>query len=118
MKPGWQRMMKTDTCLVLSTAPSVVVARSIARVVLAKRLAACVHLAPRGESHYWWKGKLERAQEVAMTFKTSRVRAKALVRAVAEAHPYEVPEILVLRAAGGLAAYLRWIATETRPPGR
>lgn len=109
-------MKPSDACLVLSTAPSMAVARRIARAVLAKRLAACVHLAPRGESHYWWKGKLERAGEVAMTFKTSRARAKALMRAIAEAHPYEVPEALVLHAAGGLAAYLRWIGAETRRP--
>lgn len=107
-------MNPADVRLVLSTAPSAAVARRIARAVLAKRLAACVHLAPRGESHYWWKGKLERAGEVAMTFKTSRARARALERAIVAAHPYEVPEILVLRAAGGLAAYLRWIGGETR----
>lgn len=107
-------MKAPNACLVLSTAPSAAVAQRIARAVLAKRLAACVHLAPRGESHYWWKGKLERAGEVAMTFKTTRARAKALGEAIAGLHPYEVPEILVLRAAGGLAAYLRWIGEETR----
>ncbi len=111
-------MRRADVCLVLSTAPSAAVARRIARTVLTKRLAACVHLAPLGESHYWWMGKIERTREVAMTFKTSLSRAKVLVRAISEAHSYEVPEVLILRADGGLSAYLRWIKAETRLPRR
>lgn len=105
--------MGTTVCLVLTTAPSPAVARRVARSVLARRLAACVHLSPRGESHYWWKGRLEKAGEVAMTFKTARPRAKALLAAIRAAHPYEVPELLVVNADGGSAAYLRWVGEET-----
>jgi periplasmic divalent cation tolerance protein len=33
---------------------------------------------------------------------------------VKELHPYELPEILELAAAGGSPAYLDWIRTETQ----
>jgi periplasmic divalent cation tolerance protein len=48
-----------------------------------------------------------------MTFKTARPRAKALLAAIRAAHPYEVPELLVVNADGGSAAYLRWVGEET-----
>ena len=32
---------------------------------------------------------------------------------VKELHPYELPEVLELPAAGGRAAYLDWVRTET-----
>lgn len=106
---------KTNAVLVLSTAPNAVTARRIARAVLLERLAACVHIAARGESSYWWKGRIEQTGEFAMTFKTSAERKDALIAAIAAAHPYKVPEILVLPGVEGSAAYLQWVEKETRP---
>jgi periplasmic divalent cation tolerance protein len=34
---------------------------------------------------------------------------------VRELHPYELPEIIAVPLAGGLPAYLEWVAAETRP---
>ncbi|MCC7519389.1 MAG: divalent-cation tolerance protein CutA [Verrucomicrobiae bacterium] len=107
-------MKAEGVSLVLTTAPSITVARRIVRAVLAKRLAACIHLSACGESHYWWNGRIEKAEEIAMTFKTSRPRVEALFTAIRAAHPYKIPELLELRADGGSAAYLRWIGRETR----
>ena len=99
--------------MVFSTAPNRVVAGRIARAVLNKRLAACVHLAPTGESHYWWKGKLEHAREIILTFKTSKKALPLLVRTLKKVHPYETPEILVVRMDDGHPAYLKWLISET-----
>lgn len=115
MKRAGRRAKKTNVRVVLSTAPNAVAARRIARAVLLERLAACVHIAARGESSYWWKGRMEQTGEFAMTFKTSVERKDALIAAIAAAHPYKVPEILVLDASEGSAAYLQWIEEETRP---
>lgn len=101
-------------CMVFSTAPSAAVARKLADVVLKKRLAACAHLAPAGESRYWWKGKLERAREVAMVFKTTRKALPSLMRTLKQSHPYETPEILAVRVDDGHPAYLKWLSAETR----
>jgi periplasmic divalent cation tolerance protein len=103
--------------LVFSTAPDRATARRIARVVLGKRLAACVHLSTPGESHYWWKGKLEHARETAMLFKTSKKALPSLMRTIKQAHPYETPEILASRVDAGNNAYLKWLASEIRLAG-
>jgi len=100
--------------IVFTTAPSRTIARKLARILLAKRLTACAHLAPAGESHYWWKGKQERAREVAMTLKTSKKALPSLIRTFKQIHPYETPEILAIRVDTGHPAYLKWLQNETR----
>ena len=105
-----------NACLVLSTAPNRSTARQIAKKILKEKLAACVHLAPVGESHYWWKGRLEKAREVAMTFKTSKNALPFLMRTLKQIHPYETPEILAVRVDAGDPDYLKWISGETKKP--
>ncbi len=100
--------------VVFTTAPSQTIARKLARILLAKRLAVCAHLAPAGESHYWWKGKQEKAREVAMTLKTSKKALPSLIRTLKQTHPYETPEILAIRVDAGHPAYLKWLETEVR----
>lgn len=94
----------------LVTAPSLVVARRLARSVLHARLASCANLMPRVESHYWWEGKLESSEEVLILFKTEQGRAAALRDLVLSEHPYDTPEYITLPIETGSASYLRWIS--------
>ena len=82
-------------------------ARAIAEALVERRLAACVNLLPGVESIYRWEGKVERAGEVLAVIKTTRY--PELEAALKELHPYEVPEILALPVAAGLAGYLAWL---------
>ena len=95
--------------LVLVTAPNLKVARAVAKAALEARLVACANLVPRLESHYLWKGKLEKSAEVLVVMKTLKARVKALEQAVLSAHPYDTPEFVVLPLAGGNERYLAWI---------
>ena len=108
----------THALLVLTTAPDLEVARSLARELLDRRLVACVSLLPGLESHYRWEGELQRAAEVQLLLKTSTERLAALEAALGELHPYEVPELLALPVEGGGAAYLAWVAAEVGTEGR
>ena len=56
--------------LVYTTWPSIVEAEAAGRKIVEKRLAACVNILPGMISHYWWQGKIERAEEVVMIVKT------------------------------------------------
>ncbi|HEY4142064.1 MAG TPA: divalent-cation tolerance protein CutA [Pseudolabrys sp.] len=56
--------------LVYTTWPSIVEAEGAGRAIVEQRLAACVNIVPGMISHYWWEGRLERAHEVVMIFKT------------------------------------------------
>jgi len=94
------------------TAPDLETARSIARTVVGRRLAACANLWPI-ESMYRWKGRLEEASEVVIVFKTRRALLQKLIATVRENHPYEVPCIVSYPMGPALRKYLDWIDEET-----
>jgi periplasmic divalent cation tolerance protein len=95
--------------LVLITAPDLKTARKLARAALAARLIACANLLPRIESHYWWKGRCERAQEVLLLLKTRGSLTGKLERLIRSLHPYDTPEIITIGLTSGNARYLAWL---------
>lgn len=100
--------------LVYTTWPTIVEAERAGRAIVEKRLAACVNILPGMISHYWWEGKIERAEEAVMIVKTRASLAEAVRAAVKEAHPYEVPAIMVLPVESMDATYHAWIVGEAR----
>lgn len=97
--------------IVLVTCGSIGEARKIARVVVQKRLAACVNmLTERVESVYSWKGKLEKSSEHLLIIKTTARCLKALEREVLRLHSYETPEFIAVPVSGGSSGYLSWIS--------
>lgn len=102
-----------DALLVISNLPDRASAENLARALVDRRLAACVNVLSPCRSVYRWKGKVEDAEEFPVLIKTTRERYAALEAAIRENHPYELPEIIVLPLAGGLPAYLEWVASET-----
>lgn len=95
--------------IVLVTAPDLKTARKLARRALNARLVACANLVPRIESHYWWRGKVERGAELLIVFKTTGARLKNLEKLILAEHPYDTPEFLVLPIQSGNRQYLNWI---------
>lgn len=98
----------------LVTAPDLKVARKLAKIILHSRLAACANLIPKIESHYWWRGKLEKSAEVLMILKTTPARLTQLQKLVLESHPYDTPEFIVLPIISGSTQYLDWVAESVR----
>ena len=99
--------------LVYTTWPSIVEAEEAGRAIVEKRLAACVNILPGMVSHYWWEGKIERAEEVVMFIKTRAALAEPVRQAVKGLHSYETPAIMVLPVESVDADYCRWIVEET-----
>lgn len=99
--------------LVYTTWPSIVEAEGAGRRIVERRLAACVNILPGMVSHYWWKGQIERADEVVMIVKTRAALAEQVRQAVKELHSYEVPSIMVLPVESVDADYQAWIFKET-----
>ena len=89
-------------------------ARRLARSALAARLIACANLVPKVESHYWWRGKIERGSEMLMVLKTTTRQLSALEELVLAEHPYDTPEFVVIRLEGGNNRYLDWLAEAVR----
>lgn len=103
--------------LVLVTCPKGSAER-IAREVLKQHLAACVNIVDRVHSTYWWKGRLESAEENLLLIKTRSELFGGLERTVRRIHPYETPEIIALNLEKGNRKYLDWISRETVPTAR
>lgn len=103
----------SDLRVVLVTAPDAECAEQLARALVEERLAACVNVVPGVRSFYRWQGRVQDAAELLLVAKTRAERGAALAARVKELHPYELPEVLELPAAGGSDAYLEWIRTET-----
>ena len=101
--------------IVLVTAPDLKCARRLARAALQARLAACVNLLPKIESHYWWQGKLESGNEVLMLFKTTRFGMAALEKLIVALHPYDTPEFLAFPLSQGNKRYCRWVIDSVAP---
>jgi periplasmic divalent cation tolerance protein len=100
-----------DTIVVLVTCGSLREARTIARKLVERRLAACGNVVEAPvRSIYRWKDTVESAKEFLLVLKSSRQRFAALEAAVQKLHSYDVPEILALPVSGGARAYLDWIA--------
>jgi len=111
-EPAYSIQMKSAAkfSLVLVTAPDLKNARRLAKAALQAKLAACVNLIPKVESHYWWQGRLESSAEVLLVLKTPRARLAALEKLVLAEHPYDTPEFLALPLGAGNEKYLDWLA--------
>lgn len=101
--------------VVHSACPDAATAERLARALVGERLAACVNVLPGLRSTYRWDGAIEQADEVLLLAKTTHARLPACIDRLQALHPYELPEVIAVEAAGGLAPYLAWVADETRP---
>jgi len=99
----------TDVRLILSTVDSEATARTLATGLVEDRLAACVTIVPGVQSVYRWHGVVESAGEWLLLIKTGVTQVEPLLAALAERHPYDVPEGLVLDVSDGLPDYLAWV---------
>lgn len=93
----------------LTTIGSLDEGRRMARLLVERRLAACVNIIPSLTSIYRWQGAVEDAQEVLLLMKTTLEQLPSLEAAVRELHSYEVPEFLALEVVSGSQPYLDWL---------
>ena len=100
--------------MVFSTAPDRATAERIAHALVEERLAACVNVLPGVTSIYRWKEKIERDAEVLCVIKTRASLLARLSRRLSDLHPYDVPEVVGVRIAGGARPYLEWLLEQTR----
>ncbi|HEX6067035.1 MAG TPA: divalent-cation tolerance protein CutA [Longimicrobiales bacterium] len=109
------RKQAPDTLIVFTNLPDRASALELARVLVETRLAACVNVLGEISSVYRWKGEIANETEVAVLIKTRVAAYEALEARIKALHPYEIPEIVAVPVAGGLPAYLEWVAAETSP---
>ena len=89
-------------------------AQKISKEMVEKRLAACVQVVGPIRSTYWWKEKIEEAEEWLCIMKTRNALYRELEKAIKGIHPYEVPEIVALPIVAGSEDYLGWLNQEVK----
>jgi len=87
-------------------------ARKISLALVEKRLAACANIIPATESVYRWKGKVEKAQEALLVFKTRESLKERAMKEIERIHGYELPAIEFFEAKTGQRVK-EWVWKET-----
>ncbi|MEM2634765.1 MAG: divalent-cation tolerance protein CutA [Nitrososphaerales archaeon] len=89
-------------------------AERIAKILLEKRVAGCVQIIGPIISMYWWKGKIERAEEWLCLIKSRLNLYNELESLIRENHSYEIPEILAMPIIKGNNDYIKWLNNELK----
>lgn len=96
--------------LVFTTVAKKNQAAQIAKILLNKKLAACVTILPPAESRYVWKGKLCLEKEFILMIKTLENKYPLLEKTLKAIHPYECPEIIGVPIKKIFSPYRQWLA--------
>ncbi len=102
-----------DKLIVLCACPDEDIAVAIGRVLVERRLAACVNVSGRVRSIYRWNGDVAEDTEVLMMIKTTQTHYPELEGVIVEQHPYELPEVIAVSIERGFERYLAWIQDST-----
>lgn len=94
--------------IVYITAGSMDEAKSIGRVLVEERLAACVNIFPI-TSIFRWKDKIDEGGEFGMLVKTGTDKVRDIEKRVKQLHSYEVPCVISFKIDSGSEDYLKWI---------
>ena len=100
---------------VTTTVSSLEMAKTLAREILAQKLAACVQLDQGVISLYRWKGEPCEEAEVRLVIKSLPGCEAALQELLAQHHPYELAQFLV-QPMSASQAYAQWVRDEVAVP--
>jgi periplasmic divalent cation tolerance protein len=100
---------------ITTTVGSLADGQTLARQIIARRLAACVQVEQGLISFYRWQGEQCESAEVRLVIKTVPGGEVALQEFIAHHHTYDLPQFLVVRMRAS-EAYAAWVRTETAAP--
>ncbi len=106
--------MNESGIIVFCTFADLEEAKSIAPVLVEKKLAACCTILPQVTSFYSWESKIEESQEILMMIKTTHKCYDQLEKQIKMMHSYSVQEIISVDINQGSKAYIDWIFESTK----
>ena len=103
-----------SSCIVIyCTVPTKQEAKTIAKILLTQRLAACINIIDKVQSMFSWHDELCEEKEFLMMIKTKALLFDRVKQAIKLTHSYNIPEIIALPIENADSEYLEWINTET-----
>ncbi|XP_058444537.1 protein CutA homolog [Malaya genurostris] len=96
--------------IVYVTTPNENSAKTLARLLVERKLAACVNIIAGLTSIYEWEGKINEDHEQLLMIKTRSARVDELSKFVRENHPYSVAEVISVPIENGNPPYLDWLS--------
>ncbi len=100
-----------------TTVGSRTAAEAMATDLIERKLAVCVQIDGPIRSHYRWEGRPETSEEYRLWIKCLREGLPALEQHVLTAHPYDIPQWIVVDAEHAGEKYLSWAkANASTPP--
>ena len=99
--------------VVLTTTDDLDKGRRMSKLIIDKKLGACVNLIGPIQSEFFWRGKIEESKEWLILIKTKKDSYKELEELIIKIHPYVIPEIIYFEIGGGFDKYLNWISGVT-----
>lgn len=97
----------------MTTVPKQELGKSIAKLLLKQKLAACIQMIPIS-SMYTWNDAMVADSEYLLLIKTQSGFFGAIKDCIASNHPYKVPEIIETPITNGSTSYLEWIINVTK----
>ena len=85
----------------------------IGRLLLTRRLIACIQIVGPIKSIYWWKDKMEETDEWLGIMKSKESLYTQIEAEICRLHTYEVPQIVASEVCHVLPSYGQWVLAET-----
>ena len=103
-------MKKNNFVIIQCTFPDIKSAKKLSKILLSKKLAACIHL-QKIESLYIWQENIENAKEISVNIKTKLTNFSKIEKIIKENHPYKLPQVIAVEITKISPDYLSWIET-------
>lgn len=95
--------------VIQTTCGNVADAKSLAKLLVEGRMAACVNIIPNVHSVYMWEGKLVEEGEVILRIKTRTDMVEKVMIEIRHAHKYELPAIYSFNVTKCDEPYMNWV---------
>ena len=106
----WDMNSKEDRIkIVFSTHDDVLHAQELAKLLVERRVAACVNLGPNIMSVFQWEDAIQMEGEILLIIKTIEDKLSELQVILEEQHTYSVPEMVAVDASVLHQPYLEWL---------
>lgn len=87
-------------------------ALALTKILLERRVCACVNIIKEVNSFFWWEGKIDQAKESYLIIKTEAKKFNSLKKLIEANHPYQVPEIVAINIAKVNKPYHAWLKAQ------